>query len=173
VSWIHLLVFAFWASSFVCCSKIKTMPKTLLFHILCKLPVIIHPSEWWRAACKGYEIKAFMALSVEISCNFIRKTEKHHANLQKICLHTDIWTRGLLNTEQDFYAPHSGIRLNDVPSFWTHRSIPRPFKTHRVMNYATIYTNINILVTHNGCYIIIQGSNLYIINSPNLKHVPF
>jgi len=32
------------------------------------------------------------------------------------------------------------------------------------MNYMTIYTTTNTLVTDNGCYIMTYGSNLYVIN---------
>jgi len=35
---------------------------------------------------------------------------------RKLGLHADIWTQGFLNTEHDFYAPHSDIRLDDVSS---------------------------------------------------------
>lgn len=42
---------------------------------------------------------------------------------RKVGLHADIWTRSFLNTEHDFYAPHSDIRLDDVSSFWTHQVV--------------------------------------------------
>jgi hypothetical protein len=120
-----------------------------------------------------------------ITCHFIRKTEKHHGNLQKIrspCRYLNSglskYKTGLLRTAKWYPVKRCAILLDTSKLstaqliFSLKLTIPWPFKTRRLTNYSTIYTTTNTLVTHNGCYIITQGSNLYVINSSNLKYVP-